>query len=52
MLFRIMLYFEGIATFLPMPSGRATDLWAFAKASMRARISAGNGAVFRAAMSI
>ena len=45
-------YFEGIAIFRPMPSGRATALWAFATASMRARISGGNGAVFRAAMSI
>ena len=43
---------EGIATFLPMPSGRATDLWAFANTSMRARISGGNGAVLRAVMSI
>ena len=28
-------YFEGIATFLPMPSGRGTVLWAFANVWMR-----------------
>jgi hypothetical protein len=51
-LFRIMLYFEGIAIFLPMPSGRATALWAFSNVWMRARTSGGNGAVFRAVMSM
>src|ERR1700738_5407199 len=51
-LFRIMLYFEGIATLRPTPSGRATDAWAFVTASMRARISGGNGAVLRAFMSM
>src|SRR5216684_7303359 len=45
-------YFEGIATFLPMPSGCATVLWAFASVWMRARTSGGNGAVLRAAMSM
>ena len=45
-------YFEGIAIFLPMPSGRGTVLWAFASVWMRARTSDGNGAVFRAVMSM
>src|SRR5260370_883202 len=45
-------YFEGIATFLPMPSGRGTVLWAFANIWMRVRTLDGNGAVFRAVMSM
>ena len=51
-LFRIMLYFKGIATFRPMPSGRGIAAWAFARASMRARMSGGKGAVFLAVMSM
>jgi hypothetical protein len=31
-LFRIMLYFEGIAIFLPTPSGREIAEWASAMA--------------------
>ena len=50
--FRILRYFEGIATFRPMPLGRGMVAWAFANAWMRARISGGNGAVLRAAMSM
>ena len=45
-------YLAGIAIFLPMASGRAMVAWAFASAWMRAPISGGNGAVFRAVMSI
>ena len=49
---RLKRYFEGIATLRPMPSGRAIPAWAFVTASMRARISGGNGAVLRALMSM
>ena len=44
--------FEGIITLRPMASGRVIAECALATASMRARISAGKGAVFRAAISI
>src|SRR5580693_6494220 len=46
-----LVYFEGIAILRPKPSGRATAAWAFATVSMRARMSGGKGAAFRAAMS-
>src|SRR5579859_1226050 len=45
-------YFTGIVTLRPMPSGRGTAAWASATAAMRARMSDGNGATFRAVMSM
>ena len=48
----ITRYFEGIATFRPMPSGRGTAACESTTAWMRARMSGGNGATFRAFMSM
>ena len=45
-------YFEGMAILRPIPSGLGIAVCAFATAAMRARMSGGNGAVFRAVMSI